>query len=68
MKKYNIKIIFEDGCERESKGTANNLDEICDIYLSDKAIKSKDGKKLMYYNRKKIMALEVEEIGDEENE
>ena len=66
QKKYKYRIVFKNKNETNGNITGNNLDELKDIFLEDKANFLNQGKKLYYFNRDEIQYLQVEEIEEEQ--
>lgn len=66
QKKYKYRIVFKNGNEANGDITGNNLNELYDIFLKNKANFLNQGEKLYYFNRDEIQYLQVEEIGEEQ--
>ena len=62
QKKYKYRIVFKNGNEANGDITGNNLNELYDIFLKNKANFLNQGEKLYYFNRDEIQYLQVEEI------
>ena len=62
QKKYKYRIVFKNGNEANGDITGNNLNELYDIFLKNKANSLNQGEKLYYFNRDEIQYLQVEEI------
>ena len=66
QKKYKYRIVFKNGNEANGDITGNNLNELYDIFLKNKANFLNQGEKLYYFNRDEIQYLQVEEIEEEQ--
>ena len=66
QKKYKYRIVFKNGNEANGDITGNNLNELYDIFLKNKANFLNQGEKLYYFNRDEIQYLQVEEIREEQ--
>lgn len=66
QKKYKYRIVFKNGNEANGDITGNNLNELYDIFLKNKANFLNQGEKLYYFNRDEIQYLQVEETEEEQ--
>ena len=66
QKKYKYRIVFKNGNEANGDITGNNLNELYDIFLKNKASFLNQGEKLYYFNRDEIQYLQVEETEEEQ--
>ena len=66
QKKYKYRIVFKNGNEANGDITGNNLNELYDIFLKNKANFLNQGEKLYYLNRNEIQYLQVEETEEEQ--
>lgn len=66
QKKYKYRIVFKNGNEANGDITGNNLNELYDIFLKNKANFLNQGEKLYYFNRDEIQYLQVEEMEEEQ--